>query len=118
MRGVVLMPSTSLHPPHRKVLMSSTRWGEAPASADVQHPLVCLADEYNTSRRGSQARQTGRSRRSFEFLNASSGLYAPSGLFSATRGGYVDDDMDSRSPPEVGGRYRSFPRWGKERRLP
>ena len=51
----------------------------------------------------------------FECLNASSGLYASSGL---SRGGYVDDDVDSRTPPEVGGRDRSFPRWGKERPLP
>ena len=48
----------------------------------------------------------------FELLNASSGL------FFATRGGYVDDDVDSWSPPEVGGRCRSFPRWGKERLMP
>ena len=29
-----------------------------------------------------------------------------------------DGDVDSWSPPEVGGRCRSFPRWGKERCMP
>ena len=35
-----------------------------------------------------------------------------------TGGGYSDGDVDSWSPPEVGGRCRSFPRWGKERLMP
>ena len=35
-----------------------------------------------------------------------------------TGGGGSDGDVDSWSPPEVGGRCRSFPQGGKERLVP